>query len=259
MRRAPWMALALLSAAAGAQTLPDSPPLPPPDPQPMGSLSSEDMRRLMQMDDSHHFATLMFDQLEWRAAHGHEDGAWDAQGWYGGDVDKAWLKTEGVHSGGRTDASVELLWDHVVSPWWNGQIGARSDVGTGPSRSWLALGLQGIAPYLFDTEATLYVGESGRTAARVKMEYDLYLTQRLVLQPKAEVNAYGKSDPARAVGSGLSDLELGARLRYEFRRELAPYIGVDWSRLFGATADLARADGRDAHDLQFALGVRFWF
>lgn len=250
MWRAPCMALALLSSTAGAQTPPD------PQPQAMGSMSSEDMRRLMQMDDSHRFATLMFDQLEWRGA---KDGAWDAQGWYGGDVDKAWLKTEGVHSGGRTDASVELLWDHVVSPWWNAQIGARNDVGTGPSRSWLALGLEGIAPYLFDTEATLYVGESGRTAARVKMEYDLYLTQRLILQPKAEVNAYGKSDPARALGSGISDLELGARVRYEFRRELAPYIGATWSRQFGATADLARADGRDAHDLQLAVGVRIWF
>ncbi len=275
MRRAPWMAVALLSAVAGAQTLPDaqlrpdtqsppgpqSPPdaRPPPNPQPMGSMSSEDMRRLMQMDDSHRFATLMVDQLEWRGANGSDGSAWDAQGWYGGDADKAWLKTEGVHSGGWTDASVELLWDHVVSAWWNGQIGVRNDVGTGPSRSWLALGLEGIAPYLFDTEATLYVGESGRTAARVKMEYDLYLTQRLILQPKAEVNAYGKSDPARAVGAGVSDLELGARLRYEFRRELAPYVGVNWARLFATTADLARADGRDAHDLQLVVGVKFWF
>lgn len=253
MWRAHWMAVALMSAAAGAQTPPD------PQSQAMGPMSSEGMRRLMQMDDSHRFATLMFDQLEWRGANGLQDGAWDAQGWYGGDVDKAWLKTEGTHTGGWTDASVELLWDRSVSPWWNAQIGARNDFGTGPPRSWLALGLEGIAPYLFDTEATLYVGASGRTAARVKIDYDLYLTQRLILQPRAEVNAYGKSDPGRALGSGLSDLELGARLRYEFRRELAPYVGVNWSRLFGATADLSRADGRDARELQLTLGVRFWF
>jgi copper resistance protein B len=270
-----WLMPVLLSVAAGAQAQPGTQTQPgsqtqpgtpaptvdgqPPQPPAMGPMSPEEMRRLMQMDDSHRFGTLMVDELEWRGANGQQVGAWDAQGWYGGDSDKAWLKTEGVHSDRWTAASAELLWDRVVSPWWSAQAGVRSDFGTGPSRSWLALGLEGVAPYMLDTEATLYVGESGRTAARVKMEYDLYLTQRLVLRPKAEVNAYGKRDSARALGSGVSDLELGARLRYEFRRELAPYIGVDWSRMFGATADLARADGRDAHDLQLTVGMKFWF
>jgi copper resistance protein B len=255
MRRARWLVPAMLSAAAGAQ----APSSTHTQPDAMGPMSSEDMRRLMQMDDSRRFATLMVDELEWRGANGQSAGAWDAQGWYGGDSDKAWLKTEGVRTDRWTAASADLLWDRVVSPWWSAQVGVRNDFGTGPSRSWLAVGLEGVAPYMFDTEATLYVGESGRTAARVKMEYDLYLTQRLVLQPKVEVNAYGKPDSARALGSGVSDLELGARMRYEFRRELAPYIGIDWSRTFGSTADLARADGRDARDLQLTVGVKFWF
>ena len=279
IRSARWLAPALLSVAAVAQAQSDTPAAsgtqpqsgtsapsvdgqpsqPPPEAHALGPISPEDMRRLMQMDDTRRFATLMFDELEWRGANGPQAGAWDAQGWYGGDTDKAWLKTEGVHTDRWTASSAELLWDRVVSPWWSAQVGARNDFGTGPSRSWLALGLEGVAPYMFKTEATLYVGESGRTAARVKMEYDLYLTQRLVLQPKAEVNAYGKRDSARALGSGVSDLELGARVRYELRRELAPYIGVDWSRMFGSTADLARADGRDSHDLQLTVGVKFWF
>jgi copper resistance protein B len=255
-RTAHWLLLASLSMAAQAQPGAGAPAQRHQQSGP--TMSAENMRQLMQMDDARRFGTLMFDQLEWRGADGQQAGAWDAQGWYGGDSDKVWLKTEGVRADSRTTASAELLWDRVVSPWWDAQLGARSDFGTGPSRTWVAFGLQGVAPYMFDTEATLYVGESGRTAARVKMECDVYLTQRLVVQPKAEVNAYGKRDPARALGSGVSDLDLGARVRYELRRELAPYIGVNWSRMFGSTADLARADGRAFHDLQLTLGVRFW-
>src|SRR5262249_24795888 len=160
---------------------------------------------------------------------------------------------------GVTSASAELLWDRAVSEWWSFQAGARNDFGTGPSRTWAAFGIEGIAPQWLNTEATLYIGGSGRAAARPKMEYDLFLTQRLVLQPKAELNAYSKSDPARAIGSGLSSLDLGARLRYEFRRELAPYVGFNWSRLVGSTADLARSDGRTAGDWELVVGVRFWF
>jgi copper resistance protein B len=223
----------------------------------MGPMSQQEMTRMMQMDDTHRFGTVLFDQLEWRNA---RSGAWDAEAWYGGDSDKVWVRTEGAHAeDGTTDASAELLWDRVVSQWWSTRVGARDDFGTGPSRSWLAIGLQGLAPYGFDTEATLYVGDSGRTSARVKMEYDLYLTQRLVLEPKAEVNAYGKADPLRAIGAGVSNLELGARVRYEFRRELATYLGLNWSELSGSTADLARAGGRDVQDLQLVAGVRFWF
>jgi copper resistance protein B len=221
-------------------------------------MSGKDMAQAMQMDDAHRFATFSVDQLEWGA--GTRPAAWDAQGWYGGDVDKVWLKTEGVRARNEaTRTSVELSWDRAVWQWWSLQLGARNDSGAGPSRTWMALGLEGLAPYGFATEATLYVGEGGRTAARIKTEYDLYLTQRLVLQPKTEANLYGRSDAARALGSGWSDLELGVRLRYEFRRELAPYVGLNWSRLFGSTADLARADGGEAHDLSVVVGMKFWF
>jgi copper resistance protein B len=160
-----------------------------------------------------------------------------------------------VHS----SASAELLWDRAVSEWWSFQLGARNDFGSGPSRTWVAAGLQGITPYWFDAEATLYAGEGGRTAARLKAEYDLYLTQRLVLQPKGQIDAYSRDDPARGIGSGLSEMSLGLRMRYEFRRELAPYVGLNWSALFGSTADLARANGRSAHDLDAVVGVKFWF
>jgi len=121
------------------------------------------------------------------------------------------------------------------------------------------VGVEGLAPYWFDTEATFYVGEQDRTAARLKAEYDILLTQRLILRPEAEANLYGKSDPARQVGSGLSDLDAGIRLRYELRREFAPYVGLAWTRLFDATAGQARAAGADTSDIQVVAGLRIWF
>ncbi len=200
---------------------------------------------MMQMDDTHRFGKVMLDQLEWRDAQEGAAAAWDAQAWYGGDYNKLWLKTEGERVEGLTlDASAEMLLDHVVARWWDAQAGLRQDFGKGPARTWLALGLQGLAPYWLDVEAAFYVGDAGRTAARLKADYDLLLTQRLILQPYAEVNLYGKSDPAREIGSGLSDLELTLRLRYEVRRELAPYIGIGWFKRFGRTAELARAAAR---------------
>jgi copper resistance protein B len=218
------------------------------------------MEAMMQMDDTAHLGMVLLDQLEWRHSSGHDAGVWDAQGWYGGDYDKLWLKTEGEHAGGQTEgARVELLWDRIVTRWWSVQAGAREDLGGGPPRAWAALGVQGLAPYWFDVEATLYAGESGRTAARLKTEYDLLLTQRLILQPQIELNFYGKPDPARRLGSGLSDLDAGIRLRYELRRELAPYVGVTWRELYGGTADQARAAGASTGGVQLAVGLRAWF
>jgi copper resistance protein B len=185
---------------------------------------------------------------------------WEAQGWYGGDYNKLWVKTEGERVAGATqDARADILWDRIVTRWWDLQAGARQDFGRGPSRTWAALGFEGRAPYWFDVEATFYAGEQGRTAARLKSEYDLLLTQRLIVQPEAEVNLYSKSDPARQIGSGMSDLDLGIRVRYELRREFAPYVGVAWQRLFGATAGQARAAGGSASDIQVLAGVRILF
>ena len=203
---------------------------------------------------------LLVDQLE--AFHGREGNgqSWEAEGWYGSDADKLWLRSEGERSGGRLeDGEVEALWNHAVAAFWSTQLGVRHDFGAGPQREWVAFGLQGLAPYWFEVEATAYVGPSGRTAARLRAHYELLFTQRLVLQPEFEMNVHGRSDPARRIGSGLTDAKLGLRLRYEIRREFAPYIGVVWTRRFGATADFARADHHAAHDRQWVAGVRIWF
>jgi len=231
---------------------------------PHHDMSYRQMAEVMQMDDTVAFAKVMLDQLEWRNGDmGEPRATWDAQGFYGGDYDKLWIKTEGKYvskgQAGIHDASVEVLWDRVISKWWNLQVGGRQDVGPGQSRTWAALGVQGLAPQWFQTEATVYASDEGRTAARLKAQYDLLLTQRLVLQPFAEANFYGRSDPGQQIGSGLSDLEISVRLRYELRRELAPYAGVVWVRRFGGTADLVRSAGGDASDLELIAGLRVWF
>jgi copper resistance protein B len=187
-------------------------------------------------------------------------GAWDAQAWLGGDFDKAWIKSEGATLHGKTaDAKLEALWAHAVLPFWDTQLGARHDFSGGPSREWLALGLQGISPYWFDVELTGYIGEEGRSAARLKTEYDLYLTERLILKPEIELNAYGKPDRARQIGSGLSDGDFELRLRYEFSRRLAPYAGYVYRRSFAGSAVLARSDHSPVIDHRVVAGVEFFF
>jgi copper resistance protein B len=258
MRQVVSVVLLLLSAAAYAQSGDHVPPDPPQEI--MGNMSYKDMVSMMQMDDTHRFGKVMLDQLEYRDAQEGAAGTWDAQTWYGGDYNKLWIKTEGERIAGTTlNASADLLLDHVVARWWDAQGGIRQDFGKGPARTWLALGVQGLAPYWLDVEATLYLSDAGRAAGRLKADYDLLLTQRLILQPYGEANFYSKADPARQLGSGLSDIELSLRLRYEVRRELAPYLGVGWFRRFGRTAELARAAGEGSDELELIAGLRIWF
>ena len=216
--------------------------------------------RGMDMPDDASLGMVMLDQLEYAySAHGNAVFL-DGEAWYGKNLDKLWVKAEGEVSRGRlSDLRTEALWDHAIATYWSTQLGVRHDFGAGPDRTWAALGVQGLAPYWFDSEATLYVGESGRTAARLQLEYEALLTQRLILQPKAEVNLYGRDDPRRAIGAGLSDAEFGLRLRYEIRRELAPYIGIVYRQRYGHSADFARARGERSDELQFVAGVHSWF
>jgi copper resistance protein B len=214
----------------------------------------------MDMADNASLGMLLVDQLE--AFHGSNANGqvWEAEGWYGNDRDKIWLRTEGERSRGKIeDADLELFWNRNVATFWSTQIGLRQDAGEGPSRTWAAVGVQGLAPYWFELEATAYVGEGGRTAARLRAEYELLFTQRLILQPELEVNLYGRDEPARRVGSGLSDAQFLLRLRYEFSRQFAPYVGIGWTRSFGTTADYVRQAHQSLLDRRIVAGVRFWF
>lgn len=203
---------------------------------------------------------LLVNQLE--AVHGRDANgqSWELQAWHGGDSDKLWLRSEGERSRGKLeDGNLEVLWNHHISTFWGSQLGIRHDFGEGPARDWAAFGVQGLAPYWFEVEATGYVGTSGRTAARLRVEYEMLFTQRLILQPEAEINLYGRNDPQRRVGSGVSDIQFGLRLRYEIRRQFAPYVGVNWVRRVGTSADYARQDQQPVLDRQIVAGVRVWF
>jgi len=214
----------------------------------------------MGMTDNAAQSMLLIDQLE--AVHGRDANGqnWEAEGWYGSDSDKLWLRTEGERSAGKFESGdLEAFWNHSLSTYWSTQLGARQDFGIGPERTWAAFGVQGIAPYWFELEATAYAGTSGRTAARIRADYELLFTQKLILQPELEANFYGKDDPQRRIGSGLSDVQFGLRLRYEIRREFAPYIGVNFVDRVGTTANFARLDHQPVFDRQIVAGFRIWF
>ena len=214
----------------------------------------------MAMDDNATHVKVMLDRIEQFYQNGSNGQAVDAQGWVGGDIDKLWFKVDGERANGRLGATrTEALWNHAVSTYWGLQAGVRHDFGDGPGRTWAAFGVQGLSPYWFDIQATAYVGQSGRTALRFEGEYDLLLTQRLILQPDVKVSLYGERDPERGIGAGLSDIDAGLRLRYEVSRKFAPYVGVVWNRKFASTAGYARNSGSDVQTTRVVAGVRIWF
>lgn len=206
-------------------------------------------------------AKLQLDNLENAFNNnGANSQLWDGRFWIGHNLNKLWVRSEGSRSKGRIEeGDVEALWGHAISPFWNLMAGVRHDFGAGPNRNWAAFGFQGIAPYEFDFEATAYAGPSGRSAFRIKAAQDWLLTQKLILTPQLDMNAYGRADPQRSLGAGVSDASLIFRLRYEFSRKFAPYIGYGWVRKFGATGDMARSAGQAVSDQQILLGVRLWF
>ncbi len=214
----------------------------------------------LRLADEHRFGSLLVDRLEAVRSDGNTSAAYDLQAWYGRTYDRAVLKAEGEYDDGRfEEASTELLWNHAVAAFWDTQLGVRHDAGEGPDRTWLAFGVQGLAPYWFEIDATGYIGEGGRTALNLEAEYELLLTQKWILQPRIEADFHGKDDRELGIGSGLSGIAAGIRLRYEIWREFAPYLGIEWAGTFGDTKDLARAAGEDTSETRLVAGLRFWF
>jgi len=215
----------------------------------------------LMMSDTHRFGSVKFDRFEYVAARGKEWGAYEGDAWYGSTYNRVALKAEGeMASGTLKESQTELLWRHAISAYWDTELGVRFDYAIGePNREWVAFGIRGTAPYWFEVDATAYVGSSGRTALGFSAEYDILLTQKLYLQPAVEVTFYGKDDKERGTGSGLTHATAGMRLKYEITRQLVPYIGVEWSRKFGKTADYARAAGESRHETRFVAGLSFRF
>jgi copper resistance protein B len=251
----------LASGAARAQGQSEREHVPPDPPRThVHDMSYAQMVEMMGMDDRKKFGKVMLDRIEWRDGEDGSEYAWDASAWYGGDFHKAWLATEGERGAGTTHHSrLELGWDRIVSAWWSVRAGVRHDGGEGPSREWLGAGFAGLAPGFIETEASVYLGEDGRTALRLKFERDVLFTQRWVLQPELELDAYGKDDPGRLIGAGLSEVSFGLRLRHELRREFAPYIGIAWSWKPGESGDLAEAAGGRDSEFTALAGLRAWF
>ncbi len=213
-----------------------------------------------EVHDSGIHSFFLLDQLEYQDADEGSTLAWDASGWVGGDINRLWIRSEGERTNGVTeDAELQLLYGRSIGPWWDVVAGVRQDFQPESPQTWAAFGIQGMALYAFEAEATAFIGENGQTAARLEGDYDILLTNRLILQPTAEANFYGKNDPERGFGSGLANTEVGLRLRYEIVRQFAPYIGVTWGRSYGKTADLIQDEGGDVSEARFVAGIRMWF
>ena len=212
--------------------------------------------------DNQIFGHVLFNQLEGRTNGPDNEFRWDGEGWIGTDMNKLWFKSEGfVENGKASDGITEALYDRPIPHlrYFDVQAGVRYDLDSNPGRTWGALGIQGLAPNFFEFEPTFYFSDRGRVAGRVNGSYDILFTNRLILQPQFELNFYSKSDPSRGIGSGLSELDTGLRLRYEITRKFAPYVGVAYSGKFGETADFTRDEGGIVNDVRFVFGIRVWY
>ena len=204
---------------------------------------------------------VVIDQLEATFADGEEAYAWDAQGWTGGDINRFWWKSEGegAFDGEVEEAEIQALYSRAFRPFFDFQTGVRQTYRPEGDRTDLVVGVQGLAPYWFEVDAAAFLSNKGELTARAEAEYDQRITNRWIVQPRAEVTLSAEDIPELRIGSGLSSLQIGARLRYEFRKEFAPYVGVEWTKSFGNTADFLEADGRSSEDTRLVVGIRAWF
>ena len=270
------MALAITPSAAAGQAHHHEaapPPVPPPDkaPEPPGDHAAdayydpEDMaaaRALLRRENGGMGASMiLLDRLELVTGQGRDGFRWAGEAWWGGDIDRLVLKSqgEGAFSGGMEQAEVQALYARALDPWFNLQLGVRHDVRPEPQRSYAAIGVQGLAPFWFEVEGALFLSDRGDLSARVEASHDIRLTQRLLLTPRAELNFAARKVEALNQGAGLTSAEFGLRLHYAVAPRFAPYVGLHWEYLSGASARLARAEGDRSHRMALVTGVRIWF
>jgi copper resistance protein B len=245
--------LSLLEArSSGAQTA--SPPLPTAD--------GKHPDWGPPVRDNQVLAHALFEQLEGRSIDSSQMLRWDAQGWMGTDMNRLWIKSEGFSDGREmSDGDQEALYDRPIPRmrYFDAQVGVRADLDSGPRRAWAAVGVEGLAPWFFEFAPTLYIRDGGHIAGRVESSWELNITQRLVLEPQAELNFYSKDDESRKIGSGLADLDGGVRVRYEIRRKFAPYVGFAYSGGYNGTATYERQAGEAVNNRSFVFGLRTWY
>lgn len=197
------------------------------------------------------------ERLENQINSGNNNTVWEAQGWVGYDRDKLWLKSEGESDAGESE--LQALYSRAISPFWDLQVGLRHDFGTAQSRDYAVIGLMGLAPYWFELDAAAFISDEGDASARLEAEYELRFTQRLILQPRMELNYAFSDDLVNGIGKGMHQAHFGLRLRYEFKREIAPYLGVAWEKSYGKTANLLKSAGVDTDETSFVAGIRVWY
>jgi len=249
---------------------PDEPAMDAPPPSPPSSWAGDALyppgalaaarSRMIAEHGGMAMGQVMFNIAEAGIGKGADGYRWDGEGWWGGDIHRMVIKSEGEGAFGETleGGEVQLLYAHAIDAYWNLQGGIRQDFGAGPSRSHATIGIEGLAPYWFEVEAALFLSDKGDLRGRLEAWYDQRITQRLILQPRAELEFAAQDSPREGIGAGLSRTDLGLRLRYEVKREIAPYLGISWERRFGDTARFARAAGEDVENTRLVLGIRFW-
>ncbi|OHC97550.1 MAG: copper resistance protein CopB [Sphingomonadales bacterium RIFCSPHIGHO2_01_FULL_65_20] len=263
--------------APDVPTSADNPGRPPEDPLPAAALGepvhaadlvfgadamAASRRTLVRENGDVRTTAVILDRLEAGFSDGGESYLWDVQGWTGGDINRFWWKSEGEGDFGEglEEAEIQALYSRAITPFWDVQAGVRQDFRPDDEdTTHLVLGVQGLAPYWWEIDAAAFLSTEGDLTARVEAEYDQRITQRLILQPRLEIDASAGDIPKLEIGSGLSSIEAGLRLRYEFRKEFAPYVGVEWSRALGDTADYIEARGGEADDTRFVVGLKTWF
>ncbi|MEM8496638.1 MAG: copper resistance protein B [Pseudomonadota bacterium] len=220
-------------------------------------------REALKAEHGNQINTLILgERLEYHSNHGDSLMIWQAQAWVGGDVQKLWLKTEGefdIEDGEFEEVELQALYSQAVSPFWDLQVGIRHDFDPEPTRTYAVLGAQGLAPYWFELDGQLMLSDEGDLSIRLEAEYEFRISQRIMLQPRLELNGSFSDDDDISVGSGLSTAAAGLRLRYEISREFAPYVGVSWNRSFGNTDDFVRAKGQESDHVSLVAGIRFWY
>lgn len=237
-------------------------PEPSPEPDARAPDGADTKRFGDPVADEAVFGHVLLDQLEGRT-NGKETGLrWEGQAWVGTDYNRIWLKSEGFVQNGVVDDG--LTWLEYSRPipflrYFDWQAGVRYDLDSAPGRLWGAVGIEGLAPGFFELEATFFFREAGHLAGRLEASYDVLITNRLIVQPQAELNFYSKDDRPRAIGSGLSEIDTGLRLRYEISRKFAPYVGITYTGQYGDTRRFVRAEGDLVDDVRFVFGVRLWY
>ncbi|MBB4660238.1 copper resistance protein B [Parvularcula dongshanensis] len=246
---------------AHAQEAPENPPWNAADDVYGPAVMARARDRVLEENGETPYGLLMTDRLEWQDTGEDGVGLWDVQGYYGGDINKAWVKSEGEYDFGENafeEAEVQLLYSRAITAYFDLQAGIRQDFE--PSgETYAVVGLQGLAPYWFEVDGALFLSENGDLTARFEAEYEVLLTQRLILQPRLEVEAAAQDVGYQDLGAGFTGISVGTRLRYEIRREFAPYVGVAWSSALGETSQIAQDSGGDPNDARLVLGIRSWY